>query len=344
MKLNEHSPADRLCERITAGRLWKFLEQVAIQAVMAGGMAAMGFYREALPWPTDLVKEGKNPSTVADLQATARILETVNASLPSIVRPQKLNCKLSYLAEETKYQDWFKENVTDDIPDRVLPAKKFFRHQRDVLRVLVDGIDGTGSFARGLPLFCSALAILVDDQPRVSAIYDPIHHVVYSALLPGPYEEPEDRAEAWVWQIAVGSRINLVELAEKEERKELKQEAIGIHLTRTDPQKLCAFLGTHPQSTHSMLERLARASEGIYALNSGIVALAGVATGALGGFVNIVTNLWDVAAGEVLVRACGGQVTDFDGAPIKYSSEKQVSLVAAKKHLHLEILDLLKQG
>jgi fructose-1,6-bisphosphatase/inositol monophosphatase family enzyme len=86
-----------------------------------------------------------------------------------------------------------------------------------------------------------------------------------------------------------------------------------------------------------MLQRLALASGGIYALGSGILAMADVARGALGGFVNIITNLWDVAAGEVLVRACGGKVTTFEGSPIEYTSANQISVIAAKGHLYKEI-------
>ncbi|NJN99544.1 MAG: hypothetical protein HC875_38310 [Anaerolineales bacterium] len=100
-------------------------------------------------------------------------------------------------------------------------------------------------------------------------------------------------------------------------------------------------MGVHPPHPTSMLERLADAAAAIYAQNSGVVAMADVARGALGGFVNVITNLWDVAAGEVLVQACGGKVTDFAGQPIGYASVEQTSVVAAKGHLHAEILSIL---
>jgi len=59
--------------------------------------------------------------------------------------------------------------------------------------------------------------------------------------------------------------------------------------------------------------------------------------------VNNITNLWDVAAGEVLVRACGGKVTGFSGDAINYSEPKKVSVVAAKSpSLHTELLNVLQ--
>ncbi len=36
-----------LCEKISTKQLWRQLEEAAIQTVIAGGMAAMGFYRQA---------------------------------------------------------------------------------------------------------------------------------------------------------------------------------------------------------------------------------------------------------------------------------------------------------
>lgn len=347
----------RLCERITDKNYWPKLHQVAIQAAVAGGMAAMGYYRQEMDRPSDLIedKAEKNPSTLADLHATSRILQTIDPILSTMHRGKDLNCGLSYLAEETKYFSWFEKNLNHEVYDRIQSPDEFFIEQENVLRVIVDGIDGTGSFTRWLPLFCSAVAILVDNQARVSAIYDPIHHVVYSALLWGSYDEPEARAEASAWQVATGDRINLVMSALKENPKPLQKEAIAIHLTRNkhNLDKLSQFLGVYSSPAKSMLERLAIKSGGIYAINSGVVAMADVARGALGGFVNIVTNLWDVAAGEVLVRACGGKVTgnpirDFEGrllgfidTPITYSSANQISVVAAKAHLHDQILEIL---
>lgn len=331
---------------------WNLLEQVLVRAVVAGGVAAMSYYRQALPQPFVLMeamaekKEDKNPSTMADLVATARILETVNAVLPSLVRPNRLDCMLSYLGEETKFNDWFEQHVSDNIPERVLPAPAFFSHycEHNRLRVIVDGVDGTGSFMRGIPFFCSAAALLVEDEPRIAAVYDPIHHVVYSAILSGPHGDPESQSEAWAWEISTGNRLDLVAMAERRIQavgKNLKKEAIGIHLTRTHKDKLHEFLMANPHTAFGALERLSKATGGVYALNCGILAMAHVATGGLVGFVNNVTNLWDIAAGEVLIRACKGKVTGFEGEPIHYNQVHFPSVVAASQLYHADILDIL---
>jgi fructose-1,6-bisphosphatase/inositol monophosphatase family enzyme len=267
-------------------------------------------------------------------------LQTIDRQLTPIA--QRLACSLSYLGEETEYRDWLNENLNKSIFQRVRPPERFFSDGDNIIRVIVDGIDGTVNFTRGIPLFCSAAAILIDDQLRVSAIYDPIHQMVYSACLQGPYENPADRVVAWIWQIAAGYRLNLIQISEEVQRHEVQRNrkgAIGIHLTRSDKNKLHDFLQAHPLD--SKLERLAMISGGIYAYNAGIIAMADVARGALGGFVNNTTNMWDVAAGEVLVRACGGKVSDFAGLPINYSSKTKTSVIAAKAPLYSDIMGIL---
>lgn len=324
-----------LSDRIAQNRQWPILEEIVVQTVTAGGMAAMGFYRDA--WKrqqTASQNEAKrNPSTLADLQATVTILHTCHSLLSPLAGA--LGCGLSYLGEETdqEFDDFLHKNLSDDVLKRKHSSDQFFHSYDNVIRVIFDGIDGTGNFTRGMPLFCSAVAILVDGQVRASGIYDPIHHQVYSALLPGPVDNTGDGASAFAWEVATGNRFDMVSEAQKQDTKPLAREAVGIHLTRSNPQKLLRFLRT--------LQRLALESGGIYALNSGIVAMKEVARGALGGFVNNFTNPWDVAAGEVLVRACGGTVTDFSGRAITYTTPGKISVIAVKKHLHGEIQQIL---
>jgi fructose-1,6-bisphosphatase/inositol monophosphatase family enzyme len=329
----------KLIERIDQAGLWPKLEQTAIQTVTTGGMAAMGYYRDAWQQQLALDEEKKNPSTLADLQATSAIMQTCHTLLSPLT--SDLQCDLSYLGEDD-YDDFLRHAVGADVLEHKHATEVFFKDHHNVLRVIFDGIDGTNNFNLGIPLFCTAAAILVEDQVRVSAIYDPIHHHVFSAVLPGPYPQPELGSRASAWEVASGSRLDLVAEAQASPARPLRKEPLGIHLTRSDRQKLSQFLGSPRIEDASMLERLAAASGGIYALNSGIVAMKEVARGALGGFVNIVTNPWDVAAGEVLVRATGGTVTDFNGQPIAYDAPGKVSLVAAKRHLHAQILEIVR--
>lgn len=330
-----------LVDKLNNGKFWPLLENAAIQAATIGGITAMGMYRKEQDWPVYLPVqdiENKNPSTLADLLATTSILQSLNSSLTRL--SGQLSCAVSFLAEETTYREWFVRNLSTDICDKIHEPEHFFSEESNVLRAIIDGIDGTESFNRGLPLFCSSVAIAVGTQPRVSAIYDPIHNVVYSATLRGPGNCPESEATASKWQVGTGNRIDLVHEVEKAEKMPLDQEAVGYHLTRSNVFYRHSFLSPHvfPDGDDKcQLERLASAVKSTYALNTGVLAMAEVAAGVLGGFVNNRTNLWDIAAGDVLVKACKGRVTDFSGQDIKYTAGNKVSVIAAKRHLYQPI-------
>jgi fructose-1,6-bisphosphatase/inositol monophosphatase family enzyme len=344
--------ATHLCDRlslaptqasVTAGRsYWLLLERALIRAVVAGGMAAMGYYRQTLPWSVELNPQdilSKNPSTIADLEATASILQTAHTYLAPISRV--LGCPLIYLGEETKHRNWLRDHLSDEVFQCVHPPDSFFSDEDNSLRVIFDGIDGTGNFVRGIPLFCSAAAVIVGTQARLSAIYDPIHNIVYFATIKGSYKKPEEDCSAWSWQIGIGRRVNLLDVESNSEQNMHIKPALGVHLTRSSPEKLHDFLGDPKELGRSTLERLSHISGATYAFNSGMVAMVDVSRRSLGGFVNNTTNLWDIAAGDVLVRACGGIVTDFQGNMIDYSQLRQTSIIAAHQPFYASILDAI---
>jgi fructose-1,6-bisphosphatase/inositol monophosphatase family enzyme len=128
-------------------------------------------------------------------------------------------------------------------------------------------------------------------------------------------------------------------LNQDHEKKPLLKEMIGIHFTRSDPDKVHELV--HAENSHSIVEKLSRASAGIYAFNSSFIAMIYVAQAALGAYINNTTHLWDIAAGEVLVRACGGKVTDLNKNPIVYNTSSRVSVVAARASLYDDLMRIL---
>lgn len=46
---------------------------------------------------------------------------------------------------------------------------------------VIDPIDGTTNFIRGIPYFCTTLALVEDERVTAGWIYDPIHDVMYAA-------------------------------------------------------------------------------------------------------------------------------------------------------------------
>lgn len=318
---------------------WYSFQNALVHSVIAGGIESMKYYRKPL---NDIVVKKdeavtKNPSTLADLHATLAMIHALDNYLTPITT--NLFGSYSCLAEETHYEGWFQKKLPETLFQRIKTPTHFFKHPEGI-RILIDGIDGTGNFSRGIPFFCSAAAIIVEDKARISALYDPVQNVAYSALLPGPDNNICQDAEAWEWYISSNHRNDLIHLNQINKKKPLLQESIGIHFTRSDPVKLHELIQS--DSSLSILEKLSQASSGIYAFNSSFIAMILVARGALGAYINNTTHLWDIAAGEVLVRACGGKLTDFNKNSILYNSPSRVSVVAAKENIYNDVMACLK--
>ena len=71
-------------------------------------------------------------------------------------------------------------------------------------------------------------------------------------------------------------------------------------------------------------------------MGSAAIHLAYVAAGRLDAFWEPGLNLWDVAAGIVLVEEAGGRVTDLQGAP-----SRSGDILATNGHMHAAMLDML---
>lgn len=319
--------------------LWTEIEDICVHAVISGGVTAMTYYRQAKKTAVKL-DEKPNPSYSADLQATISILRAFDSRAKEHIRA--LGCELYYLGEETVYHDELLKGISSSLEGDILDRDEFFLRSSNSIRVIIDAIDGTSNFIRGLPFFCSSIAIFVEEQVRVAAIYDPLRHEVYSAALVGPQSDPSRGAKARVWDIGAGSNRDLT-INSMDVQGETNGKSLAVHIPRSNQTQRNRFLSTR-DSNKTMFEELSREASTIYCLNTGLLALAQVANWALDGFVNIYTNPWDVAAGEVLLRACGCRVTDLAGEPFAYRDGGKIGVVAARSRtFHEDLLQIIEK-
>lgn len=308
------------------------LESMARSAVISGGVTAMGYYRGALEQASVLGAE-HNPATEADVHATLAVLRSLEPVLPSIAAEADLGAAV--FAEELERND--RAPVRDAVDVAVgglgnlrhsvkRSREAFIRSFPHNVCVLFDALDGTTNFRAGMPLFCSALAVFLGGRPAVGAVYDPHHHVVYTATVYAAGEVEVRRGTRW--SVARGISTPLVGA----EAPDLS--LVATHLSRSDPEARAGFL--------RQLERLGPAFDGTYMLNCGQLALAWVASGHFAAFVNNRSPIWDIAAGDVLVRAAGGSITDFSGAPVNYGGPERVEVAAARQaDVHQRVLRCL---
>ena len=136
---------------------------------------------------------------------------------------------------------------------------------------IIDPIDGTTNFLHGIPHFAISVALKYENEIIIGVIYDPIKNEIF-------YAEKNSGAFLNNSRIRVSNKINLEE---------------------------CLF-GTNNDGIKSIYPKLNLRNSGCAALD-----LAYVGCGRLDGFFHNKINLWDVAAGKIIIEEAGGKVNDI---------------------------------
>jgi myo-inositol-1(or 4)-monophosphatase len=98
-----------------------------------------------------------------------------------------------------------------------------------------------------------------------------------------------------------------------------------------DSEWLDAYMG--------MLKDAMRETSGVRRPGAAALDLAYVAAGRLDGFWEIGLNIWDVAAGVLMIQECGGLVTDLAG---RDSWQQSGNIVAGNPKIHEALLKLIE--
>ncbi|MBL8697318.1 MAG: inositol monophosphatase [Alphaproteobacteria bacterium] len=146
---------------------------------------------------------------------------------------------------------------------------------------VIDPIDGTANFMRGVAFWCVSVGLLVDNRPVLGFVYDPIQDEMFAAA-EGRGARCNDRV-ATVSAAGPGrGRINL-----------------GFNIRQSRRRFV------------PVLERLVDQGCEFSRYGSSALSLAYVADGRLEGFWESKINAWDVCAGLVLAHEAGAIVDDF---------------------------------
>ena len=185
-------------------------------------------------------------------------------------------------------------------------------------RWIVDPLDGTTNFLHGIPHFAISIAVqepLLD----VSGWGDVIAGIVYQPITDESFWAEKSRG-AWLHdrRLRVSARRNLDEAL------------IGTGIPFNNR-------GDASQWTRIYREIGPRVA-GIRRNGSASLDMAWVAAGRFDGFWETDLQIWDSAAGCLLVREAGGFVSDFRGASLPICTE---SVLAGNDGLHARLHKLL---
>ncbi|GHA15912.1 inositol monophosphatase [Arenicella chitinivorans] len=154
---------------------------------------------------------------------------------------------------------------------------------------IIDPLDGTTNFLRGIPHFAVSIGLKHDDQLVLGVVYDPVKNELFSAEL-GRGAQMNGQTIS----VTNGGGLHGALLA------------TGVPYSGDPLASLSAF-------TSTMTTLLAQQTSGIRRLGAAALDLAYVAAGRYDGFWESHLKPWDIAAGALLVTEAGGVVSDLAG-------------------------------
>jgi histidinol-phosphatase len=245
---------------------------VAIEAAQAAGEIALHYFRTNLTVET---KADRTPVTRADRDCEARIIEILSAAFP----------RYGFLGEETG--------------ERL--------GQSDV-RWIIDPIDGTKNFIRGIPFFATLIALEEHGEITAGVMYAPaLAELLYARTGQGAF--------------ANGRPVTVSPVA-------ALSEAMLVHGGLKD---LMCRPCWHPFLR--LVEQTGR-QRGFGDAFGHSVVICGQAEVV----VEPEIKPWDVAATKILVTEAGGRYSDFAGTPSIYTGNAVVS----NGRVHEDVIHLLQ--
>jgi myo-inositol-1(or 4)-monophosphatase len=181
-------------------------------------------------------------------------------------------------------------------------------------RFIIDPLDGTTTFLHSIPHFAISIALEREGQIVSALVYNPISDDLFIA------------------EKGHGAYLNDKRLrvaARKQMRDALS--ATGIPFMGKDGHE--RFLGE--------LAAVMAVSPGVRRFGSAALDLAWLAAGRYDAYWERGLQIWDIAAGVLLVREAGGVVSDLDGGARMLESG---NILAANEALHPQFLKLIRQA
>lgn len=197
-------------------------------------------------------------------------------------------------------------------PDHAILAEESGSASGNDYEWIIDPLDGTTNFLHGFPQFAVSIALRHKGRMQQGVIYDPMRQELFTASR-GAGATLNDR------------RIRV------SKQKNLDGALLGTGFPFKAQQHLDSYL--------DMFRALFPQTAGIRRPGSASLDLAYVAAGRLDGFWEIGLNIWDMAAGVLIIQEAGGISSDFSGGHDYLASG---NIVSGNPKVFAEILKAIR--
>ncbi len=204
------------------------------------------------------------------------------------------------------------KKIKQAYPQHSILGEESGKHSGNEYRWIIDPIDGTTSFVHHQPFYAVSIALEKDGELILAAVNAPVLGELFQA------------------QKGKGATLNSKEIYVSETQTLSESVlATGFACLRSDL----------PQNNLPYFNRIAPLLTGIRRFGSAAIDMCYVAAGRTDGFWELNLNIYDVAAGILILNEAGGKVTDFSDQPIENCSE----IVATNNHIHKELTTVLSE-
>ena len=243
---------------------------VAIEAAKAGGQVAYSYFKNI---PKVSYKADNSPVTKADIEAEKAIRKVITKGFPDheIIGEESGQSK-----KKSKYT-W-----------------------------VIDPIDGTRSYIRGISQWCVLVAVLEDSKPIIGVCYYPNQEELFSA------------------RKGSGTFLN-------------GKKTIVSNVKNLDKAYIAYYNLKHFARLNKAQNLLDICQQTYYSTNIASYSLGYLLQGKIDAYICAHGLIWDLAAPAILVEEAGGKFTDFDG---RFSLTSDTGIFS-NGFVHKQVLKLL---
>ena len=251
-----------------------------------------------------------SPDLHLAVEATRAAGQVVAGARRAIISAEEKGDKGLVTAFDKQAEQVIFEILRANSPYSILGEESGLDGRGSELVWVVDPIDGTTNFARGLPLFAISIALMRGIDRLLGVILNPTSNDCYFA----------ERGR--------GAYVN--------------GEAMHVSANQNPRQAVIHVSSGYAANDRQRLVELMRRLDGTYSariLGTTALELCLVASGVTDAFVCSGDELWDYAAGVLLVEEAGGIFTDWRGQPW---NGQHAFVFASNGQLHRPILEQIQ--
>ncbi len=179
---------------------------------------------------------------------------------------------------------------------------------------VIDPLDGTSNFSRGIPLYCVSIGYMKNNKPEGGAIYIPTNN------------------ELFVCERGKGAYCNNKKLQISSISK-LEKSLTTIGFNNRYPEMTTWFSEIHKTAMEKMYN--------VEKLFSTVISLCYVAAGKTEAHMELYCYLWDICVGSLLIEEAGGTVSAENNKPLDYVRHDKQIILGTNGNIHNEFVDII---